>query len=210
VDAVGNLLETEEQLVYHEGRCFEHGQRRVLGEWPAVGPPPADVPPSVIDKVLEAPVVQARDVDHPTSMDLALGCRKDGGMDAEAGSLEVVVEPRSGDFSADAPGWRAQVVALRTALREADLDEVRRREIPSPGHKAGVEELVIALGTSGAITAAVEVIRAWLSRDRTRHLQLSYRDGDQKVVVEVDGGTVSDQAVSSALNAALEHLPKHG
>ncbi|WP_426562069.1 effector-associated constant component EACC1 [Angustibacter sp. McL0619] len=124
--------------------------------------------------------------------------------------LEVLVEPASTDFSPDDPGWRAQVIALRRGLQDADLDDVRREEIPSPGHKAGAESLIIALGTSGAITAAVEVIRAWLSRDRSRQLKLTFREGNREVSVEVDGTTVSDSAMTSALTSALERLPHGG
>ncbi len=124
--------------------------------------------------------------------------------------LEVSIEPSSTDFDANDQGWRAQVVALRTALHDADLDDVRRRERPEPGHKAGVEEVILTLGTSGAITAAVEVIRAWLARDRTRRLTVRYRDGDRDVSVDVDGTTVSDETMKSALTSALEQLPHGG
>ena len=121
--------------------------------------------------------------------------------------LVITVEPGSTEFSPDDPGWRAQVVALRTALRDADVDDVRREEIPSPGHKAGVEMLIVALGSSGAITAAVEVIRAWLVRDQSRVLKVTYRDGDRRVSVQVDGTTVSDDTIKGALQSALEQLP---
>lgn len=131
-------------------------------------------------------------------------------MATEPVPLEVSIEPSSTDYANDDPGWRAQVVSLRTALRDADLNDVRRRETPAPGHKAGVEEVVLALGTSGAITAAVEVIRAWLARDRTRRLTLRYRDGDRDVSVDVDGTTVSDSTMRSALTSALKQLPHGG
>ena len=124
--------------------------------------------------------------------------------------LEVSIEASSTDYAADDPGWRAQVVSLRTALRDADLDDVRRQETPAPGHKAGVEEVILALGTSGAITAAVEVIRAWLARDRSRRLTVRYRDGDRDVSVDVDGTMVSNETMESALTAALEQLPHGG
>lgn len=128
-------------------------------------------------------------------------------MAPDASPLDVTVEPGSIEFSPDDPGWRAQVVALRTALRDAGVDDVRREEIPSPGHKAGVEMLIVALGSSGAITAAVEVIRAWLVRDQSRVLKVTYRDGDRRVSVQVDGTTVSDDTIKGALQSALEQLP---
>jgi hypothetical protein len=139
-------------------------------------------------------------------MDRRISDRKNGGMGDVVSHIDVVVEPGSSRFDPDDAGWRDQVVALRRRLAEADIDGVRREEIPSPGHKAGVETLIIALGSSGAIAAAVEVVRSWLSRDRTRHIGLRYRDGDREVTLRIDGTTVSDATMAAALTAALDRL----
>jgi hypothetical protein len=127
-------------------------------------------------------------------------------MTTQSAPLEVVVEAASDQFDPNDPGWRAQLVALRKSLRDADIDDVRREERPAPGHKAGFESILIALGTSGAITAAVEVFRSWLSRDRHRRVELTFKDGDREVTVAVDATTSSDATVESAMKAALEHL----
>ncbi|NUT96215.1 MAG: hypothetical protein HOY78_29730 [Saccharothrix sp.] len=129
-------------------------------------------------------------------------------MPEQLAPLEVVVDAHSDQYDPNEPGWRSQLVALRKSLQDADLDDVRREERPAPGHKAGFEAIVIALGTSGAITAAVEVFRAWLSRDRHRRVRLTFKDGDREVVVEVDANTSSDAAIESTMKAALEHLPR--
>jgi hypothetical protein len=131
-------------------------------------------------------------------------------MSGDSSLLEVVVEPTSSDFESDDPGWRAQTLALRRALQNADIDGLRREEAPSEGYKSGVETLIIALGSSGAITAAVEVLRAWLLRDRSRRLRLRYQEGDRQVDVELDGTTVSDATMSASMTAALERMRHDG
>lgn len=130
-------------------------------------------------------------------------------MTKHAAPLDVVVEADSDQFDPNDPGWRAQLVALRKALQDADVDDVRREERPVPGHKAGLEVIIVALGTSGAITAAVEVFRSWLSRDRDRRVRLRFQDGDREVIVEVEANTSSDATVVATLTSALEHLAPH-
>jgi hypothetical protein len=130
-------------------------------------------------------------------------------MTQQAAPLNVVVEADSDQFDQNDPGWRSQLVALRRALQDADVDDVRREERPAPGHKAGIEVIIVALGTSGAITAAVEVFRSWLSRDRERRLRVKYRDGDREVTLEVEANKASDDTVIAALTSALEHLTPH-
>jgi Effector Associated Constant Component 1 len=48
--------------------------------------------------------------------------------------------------------------------------------IPVSGTKGSTVELILALGEAGVFTTAVEVVRAWLARDKTRSIDLSYRD----------------------------------
>jgi hypothetical protein len=162
---------------------------------------------SLINEILKAAVIQARVVGHDDAVWTGDGQQRKGDiMASETPLFEFVVEPSSSRFEPDDPGWRSQVVALRRALLDVPDSGLRREERPTPGHKAGVEAIILAVGTSGAVTAAVEILRAWLGRDRGRQIRLTYQDGDREVTVHVDGTTVSDAAIGSTMTAALEHL----
>jgi hypothetical protein len=56
----------------------------------------------------------------------------------------------------------------------------------------------MALGSAGAFTAAVDCLRAWLSRDRTRRIELAWTvDGrEEKIVLQ---GTAIDPALFNDL-----------
>ena len=72
---------------------------------------------------------------------------------------------------------RSQVAALHTDLQR-ETGSVATRSEPAPGTKGGFVDVVLALGTSGALVAAVEILRAWLGRDKTRSITATWTDED--------------------------------
>jgi hypothetical protein len=119
-----------------------------------------------------------------------------------ATGIEVTITPATGRFDAEDQRWLDQVADLITALRD-DVGAVSQRRIPVPGTKGSLGEVILALGSAGAITAAVECFRAWLRRDKTRSLTVSWAKGDgieQTVTVTGDG---IDQASFQALAMAI-------
>lgn len=94
---------------------------------------------------------------------------------AEAPELSLIVRHRR--FDDDDPRWRSQVSALLDDLRK-ETGALERRRTPVPGTKGSAEALVLALGSAGVVNASVQIIRAWLERDRHRSVELTFTDAD--------------------------------
>ncbi|MGH3722203.1 MAG: hypothetical protein ACRDRI_25865 [Pseudonocardiaceae bacterium] len=71
-----------------------------------------------------------------------------------AAVAEVTITPGTGKFDPEDQRWADQVTLLADDLREA-AGSVSRRRIPEPGVKGAVGEVILALGSAGAVTAAV-------------------------------------------------------
>jgi hypothetical protein len=67
----------------------------------------------------------------------------------------------------------------------------------------GVEAIILALGSAGAITAAVEALRLWLMRDRGRRVQLSWTVQGERREVELAADRMSEAGARELLLAAL-------
>jgi hypothetical protein len=117
------------------------------------------------------------------------------------GRFEIVVVPRSADYDEADDRWRDQVAAFAREL--ADRADTSRRGTPAPGRKGTVDDLIVALAGSGALTAVVECIRAWLERDRNRSVEVRWDEGgvERRVTVRgegVDAATVQEIARAAA------------
>jgi hypothetical protein len=116
--------------------------------------------------------------------------------------LELVVEPRSDDYDAADDRWRAQVGSFHQEL--AARADTFQRGRSSPGTKGTVDQVIVALGSSGALTAAVECFRAWLQRDKSRSIDVRWddEDGVERHVTfsgdNVDAATVKEIARAAA------------
>jgi hypothetical protein len=81
--------------------------------------------------------------------------------------------------------------------------EVRPPEAPMvPGQRGDIitfGQLVLDLATSGAVTALIECLRAYLARDRTLAFKVTRPNGTQ---VEINVKNVDDAAMERALRAA--------
>lgn len=115
--------------------------------------------------------------------------------------LELVVEPHNDDYDPADERWRAQVGGFYRELG-ARVDTYRRGRF-SPGTKGTVDEVILALGSSGALTAAVECFRAWLQRDKSRRIDVRWdEDGVERHVTfsgdNVDSATVKEIARAAA------------
>ncbi|GGU75944.1 hypothetical protein GCM10010211_47370 [Streptomyces albospinus] len=119
-----------------------------------------------------------------------------------AADAELAILPGTGRFDPEEERWRDQVAALYAALRE-EAGTVLLRGAPEPGRKGDIDTVVLALGSSGALTAAVTCFRAWLARDKTRTLTVTWADeaGDQRTI-QVSGDNI-DQASFQALTEGV-------
>jgi hypothetical protein len=116
-------------------------------------------------------------------------------------SLELVVEPRSQRFDEADARWREQVGALYHELRQ-ELGDVRREREPVAGAKGATTDIILALGSSGAITAAVTMFKAWLARDKTRVLELEWTDGDRPRKLSIRGTDLDEDTFDELVRSA--------
>ena len=116
------------------------------------------------------------------------------------GSLEIVVEPRNDQYDPDDEGWRDQVTALYAELNDS-VDTVQRSR-PVAGAKGMVDQLIIAMGSAGVFTAAVECLRAWLARDKNRRIELRWTQDGHERSVTLAGEAVDTQTMRELARAA--------
>ncbi|MFC0527611.1 effector-associated constant component EACC1 [Phytohabitans kaempferiae] len=97
--------------------------------------------------------------------------------------LEVALVAHNERFADDDPRWLDQVADLVDGLRRG-TDSVRYRRTPVPGTKGTVDQLILSLGSAGVFTAAIEIVRAWLARDKRRAIEMTVTgaDGQQRTV----------------------------
>jgi hypothetical protein len=118
--------------------------------------------------------------------------------------LELVVEPRSADYDADDDRWRAQVGTLHQELA-AQVDTFQRGR-SAPGTKGTVDQVIVALGSSGALTAAIECFRAWLQRDKSRSIDVRWDEGGVERHVTFSGANVDAATVKAITRAAAARV----
>lgn len=113
-------------------------------------------------------------------------------------ALVVTLSARTDRYDADDDRWVDQVAELRRSLR-SETGAVQPAPAAVPGMKGAVDQLILALGSAGAFTATVEMLRVWLARDRTRSLHAEWIDdtGTQREV------TLSAQNADSRTLAPL-------
>ena len=97
--------------------------------------------------------------------------------------------------------WRTQVDGLLSDLKR-NAGEVRKEITPVPGQKGGAEAIILALGSSGAIAAAVTVFRAWLSRSADRSIEIEGSVDGRAVKLKLNGRNIDETTVRQALKLA--------
>jgi hypothetical protein len=120
------------------------------------------------------------------------------------GSFELAVEPRSDDYHPDDDRWRDQVAGLYSALHEQA--DVVQRGAAVAGTKGTLDTLVVALGSAGAFTATVECLRAWLSRDRSRSIDVRWDDNGTERFVTLSGDAIDVDSVREIAKAAAHRV----
>ncbi|MFJ9459123.1 hypothetical protein ACIRST_29055 [Kitasatospora sp. NPDC101447] len=118
----------------------------------------------------------------------------------------MAILAETGRFDSGDARWQDQVAALHTALRE-EAGTVFSRRVPKPGWKGTVDTVILAVGSSGALTAAVACFRAWLARDKTRTLTVTWTDeagGERSLQISGDNvDQASFQALAEAIRSRL-------
>lgn len=106
--------------------------------------------------------------------------------------MEFEVEASSARFDPLDDRWLGQVGQLAADLHR-EGGTVTRRADPQPGRKGGLGAIVLSLGSAGAFTAAVEVIKAFVDRDPSRSVRLSWHADGRLESLEVAGRSLDDE-----------------
>jgi Effector Associated Constant Component 1 len=118
--------------------------------------------------------------------------------------LNLTLTPQSDRYDENDDRWLEQVAELRRELH----DEAGVALVPVPaeaGKKGATADLIVALGSAGAFTATVDMLRAWLARDKTRKIRCRFadRNGKQQEIV-----VVAENADAEALTPVLNAIAK--
>lgn len=123
--------------------------------------------------------------------------------------LELRLEPLSGRFDMHDDRWLDQVDGLVGELHDLAGDavgDVALRRTPEPGTKGGLGAIVIPVISAGGLTAAVELVRSWLARDRSRSLKVSWSDRGAVESIELSGAHVDSARFDELLRAVTQTL----
>jgi hypothetical protein len=125
--------------------------------------------------------------------------------DGDEAEVELVLEPRTDRFDPDDERWREQVSLLLQELQR-EVGGVTRRTEPVAGTKGGAEVVIMALGSAGAFTAGLEMLRSWLGRDRSRKLDVSYTIDGRTETVSISGDAIDKDAMAKLTKAVASRL----
>jgi len=117
--------------------------------------------------------------------------------------MDIELIASSDDYGENDHRWITQVGQLLDDLQRSGAGTVRKEVTPQAGRKGGAEAIILALGSAGAITATVELFKAWLSRDRSRSLTLKIQRGDTTEEITVAGQGMDAATVRTFMEKAV-------
>jgi hypothetical protein len=120
-------------------------------------------------------------------------------------TLDLVIEPRSERFDPADDRWLSQVSDFYRDL-DVEVGGLRREAEQVPGTRGTVDTIILALGSAGAFTAAVEFLRAWLTRDRSRRLEVSWDVGGRTERVSVSGDAIDGAGLDRIAEAVAVRI----
>ena len=117
-------------------------------------------------------------------------------------NIEITIEAHNENYDESDDRWIDQVDEL-IADCEREAGEVQKEVQAVEGKKGGVEAIILALGSAGALTAAVDIFKAWILRDRSRNLTLKITtpEGVQEWVVS--GNAMDNDVIEKFMQTAL-------
>jgi hypothetical protein len=120
-------------------------------------------------------------------------------------TVEVAISTETAKYAPDSPQWRREVADLHAGLQR-ETGTVTTQSTNRPGMKGGAVEIILALGTSGALLSAVQVFRAWLGRDKTRSITATWTDAEGKEQRFTLTGENIDQQSLTALSESIGRM----
>ena len=123
-------------------------------------------------------------------------------MNSSDDALLLTIRPSSERYDRGDDRWLAQQIELFSDLRR-DVGGVRREAAAQAGQKGAVETVILALASAGSVTAAVQCLRDWLTRDRTRVVEIAYTVEGREERIALRGTHVDDATVRQLTEVAL-------
>ena len=117
--------------------------------------------------------------------------------------IEMIIEPGHDEYDRNDQRWIQQINQLYSDLN-SELGTVRKDVTPQEGQKGGLESIIIALGSAGVITAAVEIIKAWLGRDRGRHITFKAKVGEEVQELSISGQGMNASQIEKFMREAMK------
>ncbi|WP_369148962.1 hypothetical protein [Streptomyces sp. R44] len=117
---------------------------------------------------------------------------------------EVGIEGRLAGLDADHEAVLDARAELMADLRGAAGARVMERDVPTEGAKGVASELVMGLTGAGGATAVVQIVKAWLQRDRRRSVTVTVTETETGKVVRIEGDAISNDVLAAALNGQEE------
>jgi hypothetical protein len=129
-----------------------------------------------------------------------------------SGHVQLRIEPASGRFIPEDERWLTQVTALVTELRAShEVGRVAMPAEPVPGTKGAATSIAVSVVSAGGFTALVELLRSWLTRDRTRSVKLTFGEGGGDLTgFEMDGDGLDPALLDDLLRAVTERVAGGG
>jgi hypothetical protein len=115
-------------------------------------------------------------------------------------TAEVGVEGRLAGLDAGHEAVLDARAELMADLRTVAGARVTERGEPSEGAKGVATELIVGLSGAGGATAFVQIVKAWLQRDRRRSVTVTVTESETGKVVRVEGDAISNDVLTAALS----------
>jgi hypothetical protein len=117
-------------------------------------------------------------------------------------TVEVGLTVQNDRYDDDDPRWRDQVADLLHDLRR-ETGSLESRRTPVAGTKGTVDQVILALGSAGVFTLAVDILRAWLARDKHRAVEMTVTGADGRThTVRVTAENAGADALEPLIEAA--------
>ena len=116
-------------------------------------------------------------------------------------AMEIQIEALSETFDPNDEKWMKQANSLYTSLTQ--VGDVRRESEAEEGKKGGPAAIILALGSAGVISGAVQMFRNWLARDRNRSIRLTVTRNGKTESISLSGEGISEAMLRDLLKSGI-------
>lgn len=105
------------------------------------------------------------------------------------------------------PGRSALPVLTADLLRtSSQCSCFQRTQHLVAGAKGTVDSIILSVGSAGVFTATVEFLKAWLQRDASRSIRVSWSESGSLQEFEVSGAALRGEAMEALTTAVRDRL----